>query len=570
MARGVTNDIGEPAAKKSRGLAELAKCSLHHSERDVHTLVSKKLSMSIDLELHTIEKRPGMRYTGELKALSLKDWFGYMLRYNIHHILVGLEAPDAERESSILKAFWSHYRQLEPTHQMWEKVDAGELPLERTYPLLLHGDEGRGRKRQAFLVIAWSSLMGSGTSLANATRQNRPYIRMRLNYTGSTWSHRLLTCVLPKMFKDEIGFECVMNFVKDDAASMFNEGVCHNGLQYHSVCIAVTGDWAWLVKSANLGRSFHNCEKRPKSASSVPKGICHWCAAGKDGYPWEDMSLTPAWLQTLFGDNPFLRRPQLLELPHCPEKPQAFYAWDIWHGFHLGLGKVWAATCLCIMSDAMTASSVDERFEQITALYITWLDDHKTSGFLNSITKEGCGWPDRGTFPNGQWSKGHITLTLIRFFLSWTETLRLVEGSLLKSCEGGCKLINEAFHILYSNDLWLAPNVAMQAASCGLRFLQMFQDLAKRCYDEGQAFFCYMPKSHLVAHVWHQLRHDASRGVWSLNPLCMAVQCSEDYIGKVSRLSRRVSPTQVVVRTLERSLNATFKHWVDRGWIKPQ
>ena len=129
MARGVTNDIGEPAAKKSRGLAELAKCSLHHSERDVHTLVSKKRSMSRDLELHTIEKRPGMRYTGELKALSLKDWFGYMLRYNIHHILVGLEAPDAERESSILKAFWSHYRQLEPTHQRWEKVDAGELPL---------------------------------------------------------------------------------------------------------------------------------------------------------------------------------------------------------------------------------------------------------------------------------------------------------------------------------------------------------------------------------------------------------------------------------------------------------
>ena len=53
-----------------------------------------------------------------------------------------------------------------------------------------------------------------------------------------------------------------------------------------------------------------------------------------------------------------------------------------------------------------------------------------------------------------------------------------------------------------------------------------------------------------------------------LNPLNHSVQISEDYVGRISRMSRRTSPQQVITRVLERSLQATYKHWREQGFIR--
>ena len=58
------------------------------------------------------------------------------------------------------------------------------------------------------------------------------------------------------------------------------------------------------------------------------------------------------------------------------------------------------------------------------------------------------------------------------------------------------------------------------------------------------------------------------RAICFLNPLVVAVQADEDYVGKISSISRQVGASQVIERVLERSLAASFKHWKRKGLIK--
>lgn len=156
QARGVVADIGEEAAKKSPGLPELARCQQSTSERDVRRVVVK-YHLSVPIPLTQLRKTPGTMYQGEINVLSLKDWITYIVQNNVWHLLVGLMKADAIRERKILVEFWRRYRQLRPTHPIFEMSDAGKVDLSRCAPCVVHGDEGRGRKKTGFLVISYYS-----------------------------------------------------------------------------------------------------------------------------------------------------------------------------------------------------------------------------------------------------------------------------------------------------------------------------------------------------------------------------------------------------------------------------
>lgn len=52
-----------------------------------------------------------------------------------------------------------------------------------------------------------------------------------------------------------------------------------------------------------------------------------------------------------------------------------------------------------------------------------------------------------------------------------------------------------------------------------------------------------------------------------ISPLAYAVQVSEDFIGKKSRLARRVGPQQVILRVLERTLVVMRQRWVEADFL---
>ncbi|CAL1142470.1 unnamed protein product [Cladocopium goreaui] len=58
-------------------------------------------------------------------------------------------------------------------------------------------------------------------------------------------------------------------------------------------------------------------------------------------------------------------------------KEASFYAFDLFHSFHLGVGKILVASCLALASELMAATSVDNRLEELTSLYLVWAEENK-------------------------------------------------------------------------------------------------------------------------------------------------------------------------------------------------
>ncbi len=571
-AKGVVADIGAAAASKSAGLVELSRCNEHSSERDVQS-VTTKFQLNLPIPLTYLKKSPGVRFTGEIAVLALRSWLEFLVQHNIWHMLVGLIRPDPPRERAILVEHWRRYRLVCPSHSIWKRADDGLLDLSRTVPLILHSDEGRGRKKAAWLVVAWHSYLGRGTALANECRKKRPYLAMRLNYLGNTHANRLLTAVLPKMMKDHIAFNDLLHFIAQDALSVFERGVKGpDGHQYYGICLHTCGDWQFLVKAGNLDRSYANVEKRPRAAGAAPRGICHMCRAGQCNVPFEDLRLEgqPAWERTMFEQTPWSTPSPLLQIPHIPGQSPEFFAYDLWHAYHLGVGKVWTATCLALISDTFPDTTIDGRFSRLTDEYLRWCEEQHCSPFLTAITSLTIGWQSRTSYPNGMWSKGHITTSFGNFIRDWLERADLRNNELLRMCRDATGFICDALHGLYAADLWLEPNDALRISTLGLRFLSTFMQCAVKSHNDGLNLFIFMPKVHIAHHIFRSMREQASRqpAPYVPNPLAHAVQVDEDYVGKTSRISRRVGVGQSVVRVLQRSLQASHHHWVECKYIR--
>ena len=443
-ARGVVEDIGTAAAAKSGGLSELARVPETNSERGGHQVIAKEFNLALPIRFTKLKKADGVLYPGELTMLKLKDWFDYIVRHNVFHMLVGLYRADKAREMAILQGFWKKFRSIMPEHTLFQLADQGHVDLSRTVPCILHGDEGRGRKKGPFLVLSWHSVLGFGTDAANRCRSHRPYVSMKCNFSESTHLHRMVTCALPKMVHDDRALQDLLQCVANDANYMLRTGVQDAvGNTYFAACIYCSGDWVWLSKAGNFNRSFSNVQKRPLTETSVPKGICHLCQAGQRGIPWENYkeynpNNLPQWLPTMHVETPWTRPSPLNQIPFVPGQEAGFYAYDLFHAYHLGMGKTFVASCLALASERCCGGRVDDRLDHLTQLWRTWAEEHHDKAYLSSVTRASLGWPDAGTFPNGQWAKGHVTTSLTDFFFALGQHTgphcRPLPGFVQRSC----------------------------------------------------------------------------------------------------------------------------------------
>lgn len=198
-----------------------------------------------------------------------------------------------------------------------------------------------------------------------------------------------------------------------------------------------------------------------------------------------------------------------------------------------------------------------------------YCDQQRVSPFITSLTAANIGWPDKSTYPNGQWSKGHVSVMLGGFFADLAQRhLRLDDDPLLPLAVQANAAIQHCMSVLYASDVWMTKEVAMDAANSGLQFLDLYKRLALVSHRLGRPLFALMPKAHAVEHVFWNLKVTARAHNLTLNPLIWSVQVDEDFIGKTSRLARRTAPGQVIRRVLERNLQAACKHWAAAGWIK--
>ena len=408
---------------------------------------------------------------------------------------------------------------------------------------------------------------------------------MGLNYTLSTHLTRHVTAALPKMAHDTDALHDILCAIAADTKNMYEEGVCNSmGERFFVVIINVVGDWQFLQKAGYLTRTYSNCAKRPWGPKSVPKGICHLCLADQkhgpnasDRVAWENyrvynygQNVLPAWHSTLHTVDPWDESaPSPLNgIPYMANEIAGLYTYDLFHSFHLGVGKTLVASCLALASEQMISSNVSVRLEELTALYLTWAEENHEKTFVSQITKANLGWPDTGTMPNGQWSKGHVTTTLLKFFISWARNTNLNGHELLQLSLQACLEVSECLEMLYKEGVWIEQRKASQIAGHGMQFLNLYRTLAFKSFENGQALFAHMPKGHSMDHIFFDLHKASATKPFCLNPLIFSVQLFEDYIGRCSRVSRRTSPQQVVTRVLGRCLQAGYKYWYEGGYIK--
>ena len=206
----------------------------------------------------------------KIPILKMEDWADFMLRNNCWHVLCGLVRPDPERERAILASFWSKFRQLNPDHDVFKLESAGRLLLHNTAPVVLHGDEGRGRKHTAYLVVSFRGLLGRGIQAGEREKcqkaVKKPYLKQLCNYRGHSYTSRFMVAGLRKC--DYTGensnvFSALMSSCAKQAESVATTGIQDpEGNKRWMIMLHITGDWPWLHKSGHFKRSFHNAQKK--------------------------------------------------------------------------------------------------------------------------------------------------------------------------------------------------------------------------------------------------------------------------------------------------------------------
>eukprot|EP00438_Fugacium_kawagutii_P012757 Skav214206 [mRNA] locus=scaffold489:76556:78175:- [translate_table: standard] len=534
--------------------------------------MSKKLCLALPIPTMPLDTK-AKNSSLEIPFLHFRDWLLFLLENNCSHILAGLVRPDAQREGDIWQAFWQKFEVQEPKHPIFAAARDGRVDLRRCFPLYLHGDEGRSKKRQPFLVVSLHSPLGRGIEAGLKSATKRAYLKMLPNFVGHSYTNRFLVAALPK--EDYTGdnsfvFDVLMQAVAQELRYMSAVGVTYRGQEYFAWCLGVVGDWPWLVKSGGLQRSFmcvpkHRGQEGQRQRAE-PRGVCHMCLAGRSHFPYEQVgSRHPDWEASVLAESPFDRPNPLAVIPHVEGQFPLFFHYDLFHTWHLGVAKNYLGSVLAILSGQESGGNVDMRFDQLSDKYRQWCSENKRPAHCQRISKEHVSWLSTSHFPTGGWRKGDLSTSL----MLWVEARFAAErweDEELRVAGEAARAINKCIRILYASGAWLEPQVAEECANLGLQFLRRYSTLARAANQAGRRFWLVMPKAHSLHHLFLGLLHRSSVGP-VMNLLLTSVQQDEDYIGRQSRLSRHVSTMTCSRPVVERHLQAAYSRYVEVGYL---
>lgn len=562
-AKAVVSEVPQAA---SSSIGALGRCDERNPERAVHRM-TQKFNLTLPIPLTKID------ILEQVSILKMTDWAKFILQFNLWHTLCGLQSPNEARSAGIWQCFWERYKVIHGNHPVFRKG----INLANTCALLLHGDEGRSLRKAPLLCISTHSIIGYGISTSQRA-EKKQYLAMKLNYEQPTWTTRFLLSVLPRSYYADDDdenldvFQTLLGALAADIRLLEDGIVGPNNQRYHFIVLNIMGDWPWQVKAGCLGRSFHNAAKRSHSARGS-KGICHQCLADTDGFPWEDWSSNrPKWMDTINTCSPFLRRPALLDLLHDDQDEPHFFGYDVFHAWHIGAGKSYLASSVVVLATSdLFEGTKDERLLAASQAFSQWCRRNCQNPTMKKITQANLSWVGN-SFPNGTWSKGATTTCIIKWFVSECQNRmnEVVQDELLLLAYQGAHEMNEFLSKIYSYELWIPSAVALQVSKHGFKFLKTFGKAAKLAFQSSKLLFVNLPNYHRLHHIFLLMRDQAQKGQFALNPLALGTQSDEDFIGRPSRISRRVSARTTIERTLQRCLEAAYAKYVETGRIVPE
>ena len=352
---------------------------------------------------------------------------------------------------------------------------------------------------------------------------------------------------------------------------MLHHGVADpkTGKQYFAVILSVVGDWQWLVKSGKLTRNYNHVVKKAQEIEN-PQGICHLCLAGQRLHSFEQLQTrSPSWLETIGQEDPFEQPSSPLSpLPHEPGKAASLFKYDVWHTCHLGVCKALIGTALALLSDLQEGRSKDARFEGLNHVFMTWCKQNHRQPLITKLTKDTIGWDNNANFPQGSWYKGSLSTTFCDFIEDMTKD-QVFEDVLLTKTAEAVRALNIFLRGLYESDVFLESERAHYLGEQGLRFLRRYSWCASESVRQGRCLFLLLPKAHCLQHIClNDLVLDSQIYTKIVNPIVYSVQMLEDYVGRNSRLSRRIHPSSVTKRAVQRHLQQAYAKYREVGYLQ--
>ena len=483
----------------------------------------------------------------QLETLAQKGYF---------YRVLGLPIAYAEH---VLPNFWNKFRALQPEHDIFSQ----ERDWAHLIPYYLHGDGGRTYKKDAIMILTMFSAFGSGTARNPVELQPVPgkdpkrprsdhgiSFKPGVNLRGNTLTCRFLFAAMKcEYYKKKMHrFTSLLDQWGDFLGSLFTDGFVHDGEVWRVAVLGLTGDAPFLREAGMHNRSFSNVRKSDRSRAALP-GVCWMCAAGKTGGPpFEDTSIRAAWTLTT-GQNNILPweepSPLLQHLPVNDSDLASFYRPDLFHVFHAGLGKDFTASAIVYIAKTLFKQRKLQRsLDDLNAALKVFLQTTKERLNFAQFTLDSLGYYSGRVYPKGHWSKNMDTATVSKFVehVCMEHATDVSRDAILSLILEACGAIHHFMYIVFSASFFLSESEGWQLISAGHAFLSCYTAVSKKAFDRGLCLFSLKPVLHLFAHiVFTALQQYKTSSDSVINPAAESTFMAEDLVGRISRLSRRVS-----------------------------
>jgi len=552
-------------------LKKIAKAQLQSADEPLyHALAGCGLSLNFpvkDLDLDGDFSYPCFPPRDVLQIMASKGHFHNVLGVPVAH------------SDTLLRGFWEKYKVLYPEHDIFHQTE--DVDYTHLLPYYIHGDGGRTYKKDPLLVLSFYNALGEGTAMnpvelrpvpghhAKRRRTDGSSLEPGVNLLGNTLANRFLfTAMKTEHYKGAPQrFQTLMDHFANALSELWRDGFRFNGEVWRVAILWVCGDAPFLRECGNHNRSFSNVFKSSTSRA-VMKGCCWLCSAGKTGGPpLEDVRITAAdWVQTCRRNNVLpwdVPSPLLTSLPVDDSDLAGFYKPDLFHVWHAGVGKDFVGSALVyLMKKIFPRRKIDLSLAEVNAELQRWKKTAKEHLHFGKLTLDLLGFKSARTYPVGHWSKNMDTSTLSKF----VEHLCLIglaqhrDDEILQTMMECCGAIAHFMHMLFSSPFYLNEADGWQLIQSGQAVLSDYAKLAKLSYDKGLCLWKLKPKLHSLAHIVLTAYLQFHTDGFCINPIAESTFMCEDFVGRISRLSRRVSAKQHGKKIFYRYMVAAHFH----------
>ena len=598
-----------PLCRNQASVSAAARVHETHGERDSQRLFKRYfLRLNVRTSKLHVEASDPNQQPVDVPYLKITDFFEIMLRRHPRVLFGGFTTgPEAE---TLCDTFWQRYELYHPQHVIFTTYSREER--KRILPVAFHGDKGRGYQKTPVFSFSWETVFalpqkirqqgckrdeanqkrrvhGGKLSSSCAQRAQQSFKQgpfpkerdcalrqkktalveaMGHNGKGNSLFSRFMVTVIPKKtlsMNDKI-VQTLLAEVADNLNSLFHNGIQNNNGVVHRVAfIGCKGDFEFLHLDAGMFNRTYLNEGR-----KTFRMMCPECWAGQEQYPPTDMRDVPAWLSTLYCDTPWTSRPPLQAAPFQDTDSAFLYKRDPFHTLKYGFCRDLAASVLILLGHLTyfdndtpgISKALDARLERAFSYFSMWSAAEGRCPTLRKFSLSNLHRKKAHNFPwlPGKGSDTILCMMFLQFFVAvCMQNIRdpsheILLAAIQETVTGGLDYIG----ILHLHGLFVPLSCARFMHRSSLQLLRGYHFLADHCLNSGLKLFSLRPKCHFFHHsILEMEKQIASGHAWVCSPAMFNCENNEDFVGRVCRLSRRVSPKLVSLRTIDRYLVAT-------------